>query len=115
MRQFVQREGLSSDLLLPTSLQLRKEVQGLPETVHDLPTEADVRAAVSDLNRRIAEWLRAPSGPRVPLRPVDVDAVVAAWADARPAPAPPATPPARGVRWPSGWGRRSGRRGARPS
>jgi hypothetical protein len=98
VRQFVQREGVPSDALLPTPLQLRKEVERLPETVRDLPTEQAVRAAVSDLNRRIAEWLRAPDGPAVPLRPVNADGVVAQWAQARPR--RPEPPPARTERTP---------------
>jgi hypothetical protein len=92
IRQFVQREGLSPDALLPTPLQLRKEAERLPETVRDLRTEQAVLAAVSELNKRIVEWLRAPSGPAVPLRPVDAASIVEQWAAARSAPArPPAT------------------------
>jgi hypothetical protein len=106
VRQFVQREGVPSDALLPTPLQLRKEVERLPETVRDLPTEQAVRAAVSDLNRRIAEWLRAPGGPAVPVRPVNADEVVARWSEQRPrvsAPDPKPEPATSPRRW---WRRR---------
>jgi len=100
VRRWVQREGVPSEALLPTPLQLRKEVERLPEAVRDLPTEEAVRAAVSDLNRRIAEWLRAPSGPAVPVRRADAEAIVQGWRAARPAPppVPPATAPVR-TRW----------------
>jgi hypothetical protein len=93
IKGYIEREGVPSEALLPTPLQLRKEAGRLPETVRDLPSERAVRAAVSDLNRRIAEWLRAPSGPAVPVRPVDADAVVANWRKHRPSPPPAPTTP----------------------
>jgi Domain of unknown function (DUF1992) len=103
IKSWVRREGLPSEALLPTPLQLRKEAERLPETVRDLPTEEAVCAAVSDLNRRIAEWLRAPVGPAVPVRPVDAEAVVREWRSARPSPPPAAAPQApQRRRW---WGR----------
>ncbi len=102
VRSYIQREGLSGDALLPEPLQLRKEAERLPEKVRTLPTEQAVRAAVTDLNTRIVAWLRAPSGPSVPLRPVDADGVVRGWRDARqapPAPAPPTPAPERASWW----------------
>jgi hypothetical protein len=104
IKGWIEREGVPSDALLPTPLQLRKEAERLPETVRDLPTEEAVRAAVSDLNRRIAEWVRAPSGPAVPVKRVDPDVIVRGWRAARsaPPPAPPVSRPAR-TRW---WRRR---------
>jgi DnaJ-like protein len=100
VKRWIEREGVPSEALLPTPLQLRKESERLPETVRDLPTEEDVRAAVSELNRRIAEWVRAPSGPTVPVRRVDAEAIVRGWREARatPPPAPAVTTPAR-TRW----------------
>ncbi|MFD1814698.1 DUF1992 domain-containing protein [Rhodococcus gannanensis] len=77
-------EGLSTEALLPPSLQLRREIERLPATVADLPTEPDVRELVADLNRRIADYLRAPSAPVVPVHKVDADATVAAWRTRRP-------------------------------
>ncbi|AEA25803.1 hypothetical protein GCM10023403_35360 [Pseudonocardia benzenivorans] len=79
VRRWIEREGLSGDALLPTSLLLRKEIQRLPGTVAALREEAEVRAVVSDLNRRIAGWLLAPTPPNVPLSPVRADDVVADW------------------------------------
>ncbi|EME14443.1 DnaJ family domain-containing protein [Rhodococcus triatomae] len=76
-------EGLSTEALLPPSLQLRREIERLPATIADLPTERDVRDHVADLNRRIAEYLRAPSAPVVPVHRVDADATVAAWRNRR--------------------------------
>jgi hypothetical protein len=105
VKGWIQREGVPSDALLPTPLRLRKETERLPETVRDLPTEEAVRAAVSELNRRIAEWVRAPSGPAVPVRRVDPEAIVQGWRDARSAPPPAPAPPAPIRRR---WWRRSG-------
>ena len=79
VKGYLRREGLSSEPLLPTPLQLRREIERLPDTVAGLPDEQAVRSLVRELNRRIAEWLRAPVGPAVPVTPVDVDAVVARW------------------------------------
>ncbi|GAA5119772.1 DnaJ family domain-containing protein [Pseudonocardia adelaidensis] len=104
IKSWVEREGVPSDALLPTPLQLRKEAERLPEEVRDLPTEEAVRAAVSDLNRRIAEWVRAPSGPAIPVRRVDPEAIVRSWRASRsaPSPAPVVDAPTR-TRW---WRRR---------
>ncbi len=79
VKGYLRREGLSAEPLLPTPLQLRREIERLPDTVSGLPDERTVRVVVRELNRRIAEWVRAPVGPAVPVAPVDVDAVVARW------------------------------------
>ena len=84
VRGYLRREGLSGSAMLPVSLQLAREIELLPETVRALPTEEAVRAAVAHLNRRIAEHLRAPSGPPVPVRPVDAEELVARWRGGQP-------------------------------
>jgi Domain of unknown function (DUF1992) len=100
IKGWIEREGVPSDALLPTPLQLRKEAEQLPETVRDLPSEEAVRAAVSDLNRRIVQWLRARSGPPIPVKRVDPEAIVQGWRAARPAPPPPpAAPTPTRTRW----------------
>lgn len=114
VKDYLRREGLSTEALLPAPLRLRREVERLPETVRALRSEQEVRAAVADLNRRIANWLRTPSGPQVRLAPVNTDDVVRRWhADRRPAATadasqaetggPPEAVPRR-VRW---WRRRA--------
>jgi Domain of unknown function (DUF1992) len=106
IRSWIRREGVPSEALLPTPLQLRKEIERLPETVRDLHTEEAVRSAVTDLNRRIAEWIRAPSGPAVPVRPVDAEEIVQGWRSTRRNPRsapPPAAPAPTRTRW---WRRR---------
>ncbi|GAB2927459.1 hypothetical protein GCM10027047_25290 [Rhodococcus aerolatus] len=99
VRGLVEREGLSADALLPESVRLRKELDRLPQTLAELRSEAEVRAEVAALNRRVVAWLRTPQGPPVRLAPVDADAAVARWRADRPTPAPrpapPAPPPAR--------------------
>jgi hypothetical protein len=88
VKECIRREGLSTTALLPISLRLRAEVSRLPDTLGDLPNERAVREVVERLNGRIAEWLRAPSEPYVPVRPVDVDDMVARWRAARRTTAP---------------------------
>ncbi|QDQ96572.1 DnaJ family domain-containing protein [Tomitella fengzijianii] len=110
VRRKLEEEGLSTDALLPISLQLRREVDELPRTVADIDprtpgAENEVRAHVAELNRRIAEWMRAPSPPMLPIGLVDADSAVARWrggpgaADpADPGPAAPVPPAARTAR-----------------
>ena len=71
LQDYLRREGVSADELLPTPLRLRKEIERLTETVQDLHSEDEVRQVVKGLNRRIAEWRRIPDGPPVYLRLVD--------------------------------------------
>ena len=92
LQDYLRREGASADELLPAPLRLRKEAERLAETVGDLNSEDEVREVVRDLNRRIVEWRRIPTGPPVYLRLVDEAAMVARWRDARLR--PPAPPPA---------------------
>src|ERR1700683_3747903 len=86
LRDYMRREGVSSDDLLPTPLRLRKEAERLAAAVPEMHSEQEVREAVADLNDRIVQWRRIPLGPR-PL-PAEA-ALVAPWRAARPA-APPA-------------------------
>ncbi|WP_330232592.1 DUF1992 domain-containing protein [Nocardia sp. NBC_00508] len=79
LRGYLRRQGVGGDALLPPSLLLRRDIERLPETVRELTAERHVRAAVSELNKRIVEWLRLPEGPFVPIAPVNADEVVAQW------------------------------------
>jgi Domain of unknown function (DUF1992) len=103
LQDYLRREGVSADELLPAPLRLRKEAERLAETVGDLNSEDEVREVVRDLNLRIVEWRRIPTGPPVYLRLVDEAAMVARWRDARHRPsAPPAArpqPPSPRRRW----------------
>ena len=106
VRRYVEREGLSRELLLPPSIQLRKEIDRLPDTLRALRTEQEVRDAVREVNLRVVEHLRAPSGPRVRVGRVDIEAAVHRWRAERPAAAatpPPVRPPEPTRPW---WRRR---------
>jgi hypothetical protein len=94
LRDYVRREGVSTEALLPTPLKLRKEIERLPDTVAALTTEDDVREAAAELNRRIVEWRRFPDGPPIHLRLVDADDLVATWRATHPAPAARSAPAA---------------------
>ncbi|MDN5933163.1 MAG: DUF1992 domain-containing protein [Pseudonocardia sp.] len=107
VRRWMDREGVSREMLLPPSVQLRKEIDRLPQTLAALRTEAEVREHVREVNLRVVEHLRFPSGPHVPVRPVDADAAVARWRADRAEPPHALTggaTPAPRRRW---WRRRS--------
>jgi Domain of unknown function (DUF1992) len=100
LRDYLRREGVPAEELLPTPLRLRKETERLTATVQELRSEREVRDTVAELNRRIVEWRRIPEGPPVFLRLVDEDMMVSRWRDGQagspsvPAPAHHAPGPA---------------------
>jgi hypothetical protein len=92
LRNYLAREGVAAEELLPTPLRLRKERERLDETVSELRTEAEVRDVVRDLNRRIMEWRRIPTGPSIFLSLVGEEAMVSRWRQGQStAPATPTT------------------------
>jgi len=95
LRDYLRREGVSADELLPTPLRLRKEMERLAGTLTVLGSEQDVRETVRGLNRQIVEWRRIPTGPPVFLRLLDEEEMAARWRDAqrRPSSPPPAGRP----------------------
>ncbi|MGQ4619555.1 DnaJ family domain-containing protein [Nocardia sp. R7R-8] len=95
LRAYLRREGVSGDALLPPSLLLRRDIEHLPETVRDATSEREVRTAVSELNKRIVDWLRMPQGPFVPIAPVNADEIVEQWGHARSAARPTHAQPVR--------------------
>jgi Domain of unknown function (DUF1992) len=117
LRDYLRREGVSAEELLPTPLRLRKEVERLAETVQDLRSEQEVREVVRGLNERIINWRRIPLGPPLFLPLVNEETTVSRWRDKHPA-APPASSPAnarhrgreREPSRPGRWRRRSRRR-----
>ncbi|GAA1208746.1 DUF1992 domain-containing protein [Prauserella alba] len=88
---YVEREGLSIDAALPEPLRLRKEIENLPSAAAALRSEDEVREVVRELNLRIAAWIRSGEGPRIRLKPVDVDDVLDEWRRAHDRPRPAAT------------------------
>ena len=79
LQDYLRREGVSADDLLPAPLRLRKESERLAGAAASFPTEAALRAAAADLNRRIMDWRRIPVGPPVYVKLADEEALVAAW------------------------------------
>jgi hypothetical protein len=83
---WVRREGVPTEELLPTPLRLRKQAARLAEIVPDFASEQEVRDAVAELNDRIMEWRRLPIGPPIFVRLVDSEAMVSKWRADRPEP-----------------------------
>jgi len=79
VKSYMAREGLSTEALLPPELQLRREIERLPETVGAVPSEQVVREIVADLNRRVASCLLSPGRLPVPVHKVDADEAVEIW------------------------------------
>lgn len=106
LRRWAEAEDAGGSFL-PRSLQLRKEAHDLPARLRTVRSEDKVRALVVDLNRRISDEIRVPTGqPPLAMRLVDADEVVAAWtatraqlAAERAAQLPTATEPSPRRRW----------------
>ena len=82
LKQLAEREQISPDL----TVSLRREADGFPESLGDLPTEDAVRAVLDDFNERVkADWMRPRVGPSSPIvaRRVAVDDLVAQWYELR--------------------------------
>lgn len=114
LRDYARREGVPAEEMLPTPLRLRREMERLAETAGEFRSEAEVREAAADLNRRIVEWRRIPLGPPVHVRLVNADDLVARWRAARKA-REPAEREARAAAapGPAGGARATGRRARR--
>jgi Domain of unknown function (DUF1992) len=95
LREYLRREGVSADELLPPPLKLRKERARLIEDVAELGSEQEVRDAVAELNHRIAEFRRIPVGPPIFVPLLDRDEMVGRWRAAR-GPSERPTPPSAG-------------------
>lgn len=79
VKNLVEREG---DVPLGGAVSLRREADGFPESLSDMPHEAAVRAVLEDFNARVAaDWRRPQIGRGTPVvaRKVDVDAMVERW------------------------------------
>jgi Domain of unknown function (DUF1992) len=102
LREYLRKEGVSAEALLPAPLRLRKAIDRLARAVPAMAAEQDVRDAVTELNYEIREWRRIPLGPPVFVPLVDEDAMVTRWRAAQPrpvaqrGPAAEATAPASG-------------------
>jgi Domain of unknown function (DUF1992) len=90
LREWVQREGVSIDEMLPPPLKLRKKREVLAQRAPGMRSEQDVRDAVAALNQEIRQWRRIPVGPPIFVPLVDEDKMAGLWRDAHPAPPPAA-------------------------
>jgi hypothetical protein len=87
LREYLRKEGVSAEALLPAPLRLRKAIDRLATEVPGMRSEEEVREAVAELNHQIREWRRIPLGPPIFVPLVDEDAMVSRWRAARPSPA----------------------------
>jgi hypothetical protein len=94
LRDYVRREGVPAEEMLPTPLRLRKDIERLGERVPDLRSEQQVRKTVAELNERIMDWRRLPLGPPIFVPLVDEELMVSRWREAQRAAAADAGRPA---------------------
>ncbi|NGN95701.1 DUF1992 domain-containing protein [Nocardioides sp. KC13] len=81
VKQLVEREQI---VVLPRSVQLRKDDAELDDLLDTQTTEDGARRIVEEFNERvIAARYGAPEGPPLITMPRDVDATLAAWRDRR--------------------------------
>ena len=106
VKDFIRREKIEADVLLPPTMQLRKEKAAIREHVQKMRTEAEVRDYLEDLNQRILVQVRDATGPVIPVGKTDEDAVLRQWREDREAfeaaksePAPEPEPAAKRSLW----------------
>jgi hypothetical protein len=90
LREYLRREGLSTQDVLPTPLKLRKEREVLAERAPEQPSEQDVIDAVTELNDRIMAWRRLPLDSPIFVPLVDEAQMTTLWREAHPEPDPAA-------------------------
>jgi hypothetical protein len=90
VKDFVRREQIEADALLPPTVLLRKEKARIAETVARMRTEQEVRDYLEDLNARILVQVRDATGPVIPVGKMDEEAVIEQWRQDRQAAARPA-------------------------
>jgi hypothetical protein len=79
LRDYLAREGVPAEEMLPAPLMLRVKIQRLTDTVQNLRSEDEVREAVAELNHQIREWRRIPLGPPIFVPLVDAEAMLGKW------------------------------------
>lgn len=103
VKDFIRRENIDTEALLPAPVLLRKEKQQVHETVRRMRRESEVRDYLADLNKRILISIRDTTGPVVPVGTVDEEAVLAEWRAEQPergrAPEPAPEPPRKKSIW----------------
>lgn len=87
VKDFIRREQIDTEALLPAAVQLRKEKQQVREKVAGMRRESEVRDYLTDLNKRILISIRDTTGPVVPVGTVDEEEILEHWRAHRPQPA----------------------------
>lgn len=105
VKDFIRREKIEADALLPPAVLLRKEKARVLETVGKMRREHEVREYLEDLNQRIMISIRDSTGPVIPVGRVDEAEVLRQWQLDRPAPAPKPEPAPESERKRSFWQR----------
>jgi len=105
VKDFIRREQIETEALLPPAVLLRKEKQQVHDKVRGMRRESQVRDYLADLNKRILISIRDTTGPVVPVGTVDEAAILAQWRmdrrdpANRPQPAPQAEPERKKSFW----------------
>lgn len=82
IKSMLEREQVTG--VLPPSLTLRKQIDGLQESIASESSERNVRAVVDNLNQLITQsHRRALDGPQIFFKKLDPDAVVGEWKRSR--------------------------------
>jgi hypothetical protein len=84
VKDFIRREKIEADVLLPPSMQLRKEKQQITDKLRKMRTETEVRDYLQDLNKRILLQIRDATGVVIPVGLVDEEEFVEQWLMDRP-------------------------------
>jgi hypothetical protein len=84
LRGFLHRHEASADGMLPPAVLIRRQIDGLRETVRGLPDAERVREFVEALNGSIRDSWRSPDDGRLPVKLVNVEKVLAQWHEDRP-------------------------------
>lgn len=91
LRRLIERERL---VVLPASIQLRKDDAALDQRLDELFSEDDVRREVEAFNARVRRARVLPEGPPLITLPRDVEETIVAWRERRAARGPSGTPEA---------------------
>ncbi len=79
VKDFIRRENIDTEALLPVPVLLRKEKAQVREKVAKMRRESEVRDYLEDLNKRIVLAIRDTTGPVIPVGKVDAEAALTQW------------------------------------
>ncbi|MFK4084214.1 DUF1992 domain-containing protein [Kribbella sp. NPDC020789] len=79
VKDFIRRENIDTEALLPPEVLLRKEKAQVREKVAKMRRESQVREYLEDLNKRIVVAIRDTTGPVIPVGKIDAEAALEQW------------------------------------